>query len=84
MTRTKLLGTIGLIFGLMTLFAGGAAIFGGAGVQRMAGDAVGLVLWGNFALGFAYVGAGYALITGRGWARPVIARLTRPEPLRHG
>ncbi len=70
-TPSKLLKAIGLIaviFGAMTIFAGGTAIFGGAGVQEAVGDAVPLVLKFNFAAGFAYVLAGFGLLLARPWA----------------
>ena len=59
---------VALIFGAMTVFAGGTALFGGAGVQEAVGDAVPFVLWFNFLAGFAYMLAGWGLWTSRPWA----------------
>lgn len=64
----KTLGLIAVIFGVMTVFAGGTALFGGAGVQQAVGDAVPLVLRFNFAAGFAYILAGFGLLLARPWS----------------
>ena len=64
----KTFGLIAVIFGVMTVFAGGTALFGGAGVQQAVGDAVPLVLKFNFAAGFAYILAGFGLLLARPWA----------------
>lgn len=66
--QTKTIGFIGLVFGLITVFAGGVALFGGAEVQKTVGDAVPFVLWFNFLMGFVYMVAGSGLIFCRDWA----------------
>ena len=53
-----------VVFGLLTLLAGGRALFGGADM----GAVVPFVLWFNFLAGFAYVAAGLGLWKGRRWA----------------
>ena len=59
---------VAVVFGVLTVFSGGRALFGGADM----GAVVPFVLWFNFAAGFAYVAAGLGLWRGAGWA-PVLA-----------
>lgn len=54
-----------VVFGALTVAAGGRALFGGADM----GAVVPFVLWFNFAVGFAYVAAGLGLWRGAPWAR---------------
>lgn len=56
---------IATLFGLVTIFSGGRALFGGVDM----GAVVPFVLWFNFGAGFAYVAAGLGLWRGAGWAR---------------
>ena len=67
-TGTTIAALVALIFGAMTLFGGGTALFGGEMVQEAVGEAVPFILWFNFAAGFAYVLAGWGLWTLRPWA----------------
>ena len=60
--------TVATVFGLMTIFSGGRALFGGVDM----GAVVPFVLWFNFVAGFAYVLAGIGLWRGAGWA-PLLA-----------
>lgn len=60
-----------VVFGLLTVFSGGRALFGGAAVQAELGNIVPFVLWFNFVAGFVYVAAGTALLM----AKPGAARL---------
>ena len=62
------------IFGIVTIFSGGTALFGGAAVQTAVGDAVPLVLWFNFLAGFAYVLVALAIFNHANWA-PIAAWL---------
>jgi hypothetical protein len=55
---------IAALFGILTIFAGGRALFGGVDM----GAVVPFVLWFNFCAGFAYVAAGIGLWRGAGWA----------------
>ncbi len=57
--------TVAIVFGALTIAAGGRALFGGADM----GAVVPFVLWFNFLAGFAYVAAGFGLWRGAGWAR---------------
>jgi hypothetical protein len=66
--RSRLLlasAVVAVVFGLLTIFSGAAALFGGAEM----GDVVPFVLWFNFLAGFAYVVAGIGLWRGADWGR---------------
>ncbi len=52
---------VALIFGALTVFSGGRALFGGAEAEAAVGNAVAFVLWFNFLAGFAYMLAGVGL-----------------------
>lgn len=54
-------------FGLLSIFSAGMVLFGPAVAQQSAGAYAGFVVWFNFASGFAYVLAGYALWTMQRW-----------------
>ena len=54
------LAVFAIIFGLVTLKAGGSTLFGGAAARAAAGHYVPFVLWFNSLAGFAYVLAGRA------------------------
>ena len=60
--------TVATVFGVMTIFSGGRALFGGVDM----GAVVPIVLWFNFIAGFAYVLAGISLWRGADWA-PMLA-----------
>lgn len=64
----KAAGAIGLVFGLLTIFSGGTALFGGEAARAAVGNAVPFVLWFNFTAGFFYVLAGLGLLLNRSWA----------------
>ncbi len=57
-----------ILFGLMTIFSGGQALFGDEEARAAAGAAVPFVLWFNFCAGFAYVAAGMGLFMRSRWA----------------
>ena len=61
-------GGVALVFGALTVFSGGRALFGGAEARAAVGDAVPFVLWFNFLAGFAYIAAGIGLVWRRSWA----------------
>ena len=52
---------VAVLFGALTIFSGGRALFGGAEARAAVGAAVPFVLWFNFLAGFAYVAAGVGL-----------------------
>jgi hypothetical protein len=59
---------IAALFGLLTIYSGGMALFGGAAAKAAVGDAVPLVLWFNFLAGFAYIVGAWALFSFAPWA----------------
>jgi len=58
---------IALVFGALTIFSGGQALFGGPAAQAAAGNAVPFVLWFNFLSGFVYVLAGIGIALPKPW-----------------
>ncbi|MDX2482655.1 MAG: hypothetical protein QNK42_03235 [Pseudodonghicola sp.] len=64
----RVVATVAVVFGLLTVASGGRALFGDAAARAAVGDAVPFVLWFNFLAGFAYVGAGIGLFLQRRWA----------------
>jgi hypothetical protein len=56
------------MFGALTVFSGGRALFGGPEARIAVGNAVPFVLWFNFLAGFAYIAAGIGLWLHRPWA----------------
>lgn len=59
---------VAVIFGVLTVFSGAAALFGSLDAQASVGNAVPFVLWFNFLSGFVYVIAGIAIALGKPWA----------------
>lgn len=57
-------------FGMATLFAGGATLFGPQDGTGEAGMIVPFVLWFNFLAGFAYLAAAHALFQWKSWTLP--------------
>ena len=73
----KIVAIVAVLFGALTVFSGGLALFGGADVQTRFGDAVPFVLWFNFFAGFAYIAAGIGLFQPHRWGlRLAVAILT--------
>ncbi|MBC8158843.1 MAG: hypothetical protein H8E94_05875 [Alphaproteobacteria bacterium] len=67
------------VFGIVSVFSGGAVLFVGGAFTALAGSIVPFVVWFNFLAGFAYVAAAIGLVRWRPWATPlsaVIAGLT--------
>jgi hypothetical protein len=60
---------VAVVFGVLTVIAGGRVLFGGAAARAAAGDVVPFVLWFNFAAGFVYVAAGLGIALWRPWGR---------------
>jgi uncharacterized membrane protein len=67
--RFKVLALIAVVFGALTIFSGGRALFGDEQARAAVGNAVPFVLWFNFVAGFAYVVAGAGLWVRAPWAR---------------
>jgi hypothetical protein len=58
---------IAVVFGVLTLLAGGRTLFNVA-TRQQAGNYVAFVLWFNFLAGLAYIVAGVGLWFGQRWA----------------
>ena len=59
---------VAILFGLLSVLAGGSVLFGGQTVAEMAGQTVSFVLWFNFLAGIVYIAAGGGLLFRRRWA----------------
>ncbi len=66
----KTLAIAALIFGALTIFSGGRALFGSDEARAALGNVVPFVLWFNFTAGFVYVIAGIGLLLVKPWAAP--------------
>jgi hypothetical protein len=66
---------VAVLFGALTVWAGGRALFGGVAARAEVGNAVGFVLWFNFLCGFFYVLAGVGLFFWTRWAAPLSAAI---------
>jgi len=72
MTSTRALrwwAIAAVVFGALTVVSGGRALFGGPEARAAVGDAVGFVLWFNFAAGFAYMITAVGVWLRRPWSR---------------
>lgn len=66
----KWLAIAALVFGALTIFSGGRALFGSDEARAALGNVVPFVLWFNFTAGFVYVIAGIGLLLVKPWAAP--------------
>ena len=57
-----------IVFGAVTVLAGGRALFGSLESRADLGNAVPFVLWFNFFVGLVYILAGAGLLRRRRWA----------------
>ena len=64
----RALAAAAIVFGLLTIKAGGTVLFGGEAARAAAGKYVPFVVWFNFLAGFAYVIAGAGLWSRHRWA----------------
>ncbi len=64
----KVLGIVAIVFGALTVFSGGRALFGGTEARDAVGNAVLFVLWFNFLAGFAYIVTGVGILKTHSWA----------------
>lgn len=67
----KWLAIAAIAFGVLTVFSGGRALFGGMEARAELGNIVPFVLWFNFLAGFVYVLAGVTLLRAKHWAAPL-------------
>ena len=65
---TVALALVAILFGAVTIAAGGRTLMGGVEARAAAGNIVSFVLWFNFVAGFAYVIAGIGIFLSRRWA----------------
>jgi len=65
MIRNRLIGTVAIAFGILTLWSGGMVLFGPDAARVAAGRVVPFVLWFNFLSGAVYVAAGFGILQGR-------------------
>ena len=68
MMTLRILSVIAVVFGLLTLKAGGSVIFSIDSMRQAEGNFVPFVLWFNFLSGFFYIAAGIGLWLQRRWA----------------
>ena len=66
--KLKWLAIAAIVFGALTVFSGGRALFGGEAARAELGHIVSFVLWFNFLAGFAYALAGAWLLRAMRWA----------------
>ena len=66
---------LAMVFGALTIFSGGQALFGPPATQAAAGNAVPFVLWFNFLSGFVYMLAGVGIAMRKPWAGTVATAL---------
>ncbi len=69
----KAVAVVAVLFGLLTVLAGGRTLYGGEAARLAAGAVVPFVLWFNFGAGFAYVACGLGLWWHRRWSVPLAA-----------
>jgi hypothetical protein len=67
-TLIRIVAGFAVLFGVLTIFSGGIALFADQGVRGLFGDVVRFVLLFNFASGFAYILAGIGLWYRKRWA----------------
>jgi hypothetical protein len=65
---TLVVTAVAIVFGLLTIKAGGAVLFIGGEYRQQAGNYVPFVLWFNFLAGFVYLVAGVGLWKQQRWA----------------
>ncbi|MHB8880869.1 MAG: hypothetical protein ACYC69_05065 [Thermodesulfovibrionales bacterium] len=64
----RILSVIAVVFGLLTLKAGGSVIFDIGSMRQVEGNYVPFVVWANFLSGFFYIAAGVGLWMRKRWA----------------
>lgn len=68
MITLRILSVIAVVFGLLTLKAGGSVIFNIGSLRQAEGNFVPFVVWFNFLRGFFYIAAGIGLWIQKRWA----------------
>ena len=67
-TLFRTIGSVAVLFGLLTIKVGGTVLFGDDAAREAAGKYIPFVLAFNFSAGFAYVVAGAGLFAMKRWA----------------
>ncbi|MBO6891706.1 MAG: hypothetical protein JJ866_07185 [Roseibium sp.] len=67
-SQLKFAAGFAVVFGVLTVFSGGLALFAEPDIRSLFGDTVRFVLLFNFLSGFVYVLAGFGLWHRRSWA----------------
>lgn len=68
----KIAALVSLIFGLLTIFAGGGVIADLFGMREKEGNYVLFVVWANFICGFLYLFASYGFLKKKKWTANVV------------
>lgn len=63
---------VSLIFGLLTIFAGGSVILDLFGMREREGNYVPYVVWASFISGILYVFASFGFFKNRAWTKTVL------------
>ncbi len=64
----RIVGSVAVVFGALSVLAGGSVLFGDEAARHAGGRYVPFVLWFNFLAGFVYALAGAGLWRRRRWA----------------
>ena len=67
----RIVAVIAAVFGFVTIYSGGMALFGGEQAAAAVGNAVPIVLWFNFCAGFLYILCAVGLFLRMAWAGPL-------------
>ncbi len=63
----RVIAIFSIVFGLMSIMAGGSVLFVDGAVREALGSYVAFVVWFNFVSGFFYLAAGVGLFTRKKW-----------------
>lgn len=72
----KISALVLLIFGFLTVFAGGSVILDLFGMRAKEGNYVLFVVWANFISGFLYLVASFGFFKGKDWTSAVLSTAT--------
>lgn len=68
----KFAAIVSLLFGLITIFAGGSVIFDFFGMRAKEGNYILFVVWANFICGFLYLFASYGFFKKKDWTKDIL------------
>ena len=72
----KISALVLLIFGFLSVFAGGSVILDLFGMRAKEGNYVLFVVWANFISGFLYLVASFGFFKGKNWTSVVLSAVT--------